>query len=231
MRVRCPWSVLRSPRLAQPRLAALLLPPEVANGEKLPQYLASIIYCNNVLEHLLRPHDAMVSMARLLKPGGMLLLKTQWLWRYHATNSYGDYFRYSPRALEYLCNQAGLNPVWSGYQQMKSGSKKLEFGGAPGKNDVPPVPLPLNTQYPTFVICYKPRRGERIVAFKEVGSTNVATHPRFCARLCPAEVGGGVIRHALHARRTWSQGTRAGRSVIGRADSGGHVHMCKSAHT
>ena len=149
---------------------------------KLDPCLVEIIYCNNVLEHVLKPHDAMVSMARLLKPGGMLLLKTQWLWRYHATETYGDYFRFSARALEYLCIQAKLNPVWSGYAQMgngKSAAKKLEVGGAPGRNDVPPVRLPLETQYPSFIICYKPRMGERQVAFEEVASKHVSVHPRF----------------------------------------------------
>jgi SAM-dependent methyltransferase len=147
---------------------------------KLDPCLVEIIYCNNVLEHLLKPHDAMISMARLLKPGGMLLLKTQWLWRYHATTTYGDYFRYSARALEYLCIQAKLNPVWSGYAQMgQSAASKVEVGGAPGDNDVPPVRLPLETQYPSFIICYKPRVGERQVAFEEVGSKHVSVHPRF----------------------------------------------------
>ena len=118
-------------------------------------------------------------MAQLLKPGGLLLLKTQFLWRYHAQKTYGDYFRFSARALEYLCIQAGLNPVWSGYQQMTKGAKKLERGGKPGATDVPPVALPLATQYPTFVICYKPRSGERHVPFEEVGLKPVADHPRF----------------------------------------------------
>ena len=54
-----------------------------------------------------------------------------------------------------------------------------EVGGAPGKNDVPPVRLPLETQYPSFVICYKPRMGERHVAFEEVASKHVSVHPRF----------------------------------------------------
>ena len=54
---------------------------------KLVPCLVEIIYCNNVLEHLLMPHRAMVSVAELLKPGGLLMLKTQWLWRYHATKT------------------------------------------------------------------------------------------------------------------------------------------------
>mgnify|MGYP004067635947 CR=1 FL=1 len=39
--------------------------------------------------------------------------------------------------------------------------------------------LPLETQYPSFIICYKPRMGERQVAFEEVASKHVSVHPRF----------------------------------------------------
>ena len=123
---------------------------------KLEPCLVEIIYCNNVLEHLLRPHDALISMAKLLKYGGLLLLKTQWLWRYHATKTYGDYFRYSARALEYLCIQSGLNPVFSGYQQMGRGggassSPKLVRGGMPGTND---VPRPLAARHAVPLVCH-----------------------------------------------------------------------------
>ena len=148
-------------------------------GAKLAPCLVELIYCNNVLEHLLMPHKAIISMAELLKPGGLLLLKTQWLWRYHAQKTYGDYFRFSARALEYLCIQAGLNPIFSGYQQMLKGAKKLVRGSRPGAPDTPPVELPLASQYPTFVICYKPRAGERHVKFEEVADQPVANHPRF----------------------------------------------------
>ena len=36
-----------------------------------------MIFSNNVLEHLLKPHDAMRTMGRLLKPGGLFAAKTQ----------------------------------------------------------------------------------------------------------------------------------------------------------
>jgi hypothetical protein len=126
-------------------------------------------------------------MGRLLKPGGLFAAKTQWLWRYHANPTYGDYFRYSARALEFLCTDAGLNPVLSGYQQMvpevdgKPVSKKLERG-SPWKHnatDVPPVRIPLETLFPSFVVCYKPRAGEKEMSFGEVGTKHVRDHPRF----------------------------------------------------
>uniref|UniRef100_A0A7S3NQX1 Methyltransferase type 11 domain-containing protein n=1 Tax=Aureoumbra lagunensis TaxID=44058 RepID=A0A7S3NQX1_9STRA len=139
--------------------------------------LVEIIWCNNVLEHLLEPHLALRTMAYLLKPGGLLILRTQWLWRYHANPSYGDYFRYSARGLEYLCIQAGLNPVNSGYHQLSKGPKKLTYGST--DLDTPPVPIPLNLLLPTFVVCYKPRLNERIVSFQEVQSLPVQQHPRF----------------------------------------------------
>lgn len=171
----------------------------------LPSCLADIVHCNNVLEHLLRPHKALRTMASLLKSGGILVMQTQWLFRYHATLTYGDYFRFSPRSLEYLCIQAGLNPVFTGFGESganmtlpgtnepvppyypkhpKGGKTVSGSGGSRGRTslDTPPHPLPLKIQHATFAVCYKPRAGERVVAFEEVGAKPVAEHPRFNLR-------------------------------------------------
>lgn len=60
----------------------------------------------SVLEHLSEPQNALNEIARILKPGGCLLLTTVWVYPYHEAPS--DYFRYNDTALRYLLNKAGL---------------------------------------------------------------------------------------------------------------------------
>lgn len=67
------------------------------------------IICLQVLEHVLRPHKVVNEIARILKPGGYLLLSAPWLHPYHGEPD--DYFRFSKDALVYLLEDSGLKII------------------------------------------------------------------------------------------------------------------------
>jgi SAM-dependent methyltransferase len=64
------------------------------------------VLCTQVLEHVPRPWEALREMARVLRPGGKLILSVPHLSPIHEAPS--DYYRYTRYGLEELCRQAGL---------------------------------------------------------------------------------------------------------------------------
>jgi SAM-dependent methyltransferase len=75
----------------------------------LPTASADTILCVSVLEHLRRPEAFLQEAARLLKPGGVLLLQVPWQWTLHEMPY--DYFRYSPPALTDMLTDSGLRDI------------------------------------------------------------------------------------------------------------------------
>lgn len=75
------------------------------------------ILCTDVLEHLPTPDVAMREFARLLAPGGKLLLATPFMYWLHEEPH--DYHRYTEHRLRMLCQECGLdvlsiNPIGGG---------------------------------------------------------------------------------------------------------------------
>lgn len=64
------------------------------------------VFSFEVLEHLPHPQRAMHEMARVLKPGGVLLLTVPHLSRLHEEPH--DYFRYTNHGLRVMLEEAGL---------------------------------------------------------------------------------------------------------------------------
>lgn len=60
----------------------------------------------SVLEHLQEPSQAIAEFARVLRPGGQLILSTVQCWEIH--QSPNDFFRFTRYGLEYLFRKAGL---------------------------------------------------------------------------------------------------------------------------
>src|SRR5581483_4352526 len=59
-----------------------------------------------VLEHVREPDDPVAEMARVLKPGGQLILTTVQCWEIHQHPN--DFFRFTRYGLSYLFEKAGL---------------------------------------------------------------------------------------------------------------------------
>ena len=67
------------------------------------------VLCTEVLEHCPDPLAALGEMGRVLRPGGRIFLTTPFLVPLHELPH--DYYRYTPPALAYLAERAGLTVV------------------------------------------------------------------------------------------------------------------------
>lgn len=72
----------------------------------LPDAQYDAIFCTQVLQHLPEPARAIREMARLLKPGGRLVISVPHLVWLH--NEPHDYWRFTHHGMRHLCEQAGL---------------------------------------------------------------------------------------------------------------------------
>lgn len=80
----------------------------LADLQMLPFADNSFDACINIvtLEHVREPGAVLAELARVLRPGGRLLLVTPMEWEEHQQPH--DYFRYTRYGLEYLLGRAGL---------------------------------------------------------------------------------------------------------------------------
>jgi SAM-dependent methyltransferase len=78
-------------------------------GLPLASSCADSVLLSDVLEHLAEPGHLLAEVARLLRPGGHLVLAVPFLYWIHEPPH--DYFRYTEFALRRLCARAGLDVV------------------------------------------------------------------------------------------------------------------------
>lgn len=78
-------------------------------GLPLRDAAADTVLLADVLEHLFRPQALLAEVARVLRPGGVLLLNVPFMYGLHEAPN--DYFRYTPYALDRMARSAGLVPV------------------------------------------------------------------------------------------------------------------------
>lgn len=55
-----------------------------------------------VLEHCVNPFAAVAELYRVVKPGGLLLVTSPFIWSWHGTRDYKDYWRFTHQAWELL---------------------------------------------------------------------------------------------------------------------------------
>lgn len=91
------------------------------DGSRKPNIIASVkalplanscvdaVLCTEVIEHIEDPGEVVGEIARLLRPGGLLMLTAPMSWSLHYEPF--DYFRFTCYGLEKLARDAGLNVV------------------------------------------------------------------------------------------------------------------------
>ncbi len=75
-------------------------------GIPLRSELADTLILADVLEHIYRPQALLAEMHRVLRPGGVALLNTPFMYWVHEAPH--DYFRYTPHALQRMAQDAGF---------------------------------------------------------------------------------------------------------------------------
>lgn len=97
-----PWKRFRSLNYPEFDLCAPL-EPELRGG-------FDVVLCEQVIEHVIDPRAAAENLRGLVRPGGHVIVSTPFLIRVHELPLYGmmDYWRFTPRGLRTLLEQAGL---------------------------------------------------------------------------------------------------------------------------
>ncbi|HLD32525.1 MAG TPA: class I SAM-dependent methyltransferase [Candidatus Peribacteraceae bacterium] len=70
-----------------------------------------VVLCTEVLEHLHTPSQAIAEFNRILKPGGLLLLSTRFIFPIH--DAPGDYYRFTKYGLQYLLREFAIEELKS----------------------------------------------------------------------------------------------------------------------
>jgi SAM-dependent methyltransferase len=95
-------------------------PGSLPDDIPLPPHAFDLVIATEVLEHVERDTEAAKSLARLLKPGGVLLVTVpahQWMWTVHDEMNH-HFRRYSKTGLRRVIEGADLHISWLSFQMV-----------------------------------------------------------------------------------------------------------------
>lgn len=105
--------------------------PHIADGTY------DVVFTLDVFEHLERPWDAAAECVRIVKPGGLLIHRTLFAYRYHPSPI--DYWRFTSQALEFLFTRGGdVETLTKGYELLHRRADR-RGGKQAGARDRPPI--------------------------------------------------------------------------------------------
>lgn len=78
---------------------------DICHCPDVPDASYDVVMSFDVFEHVERPWDAALECIRILRPGGLMIHRTLFAYRYHPCPV--DYWRFSAQGLEYLFNRTG----------------------------------------------------------------------------------------------------------------------------
>jgi len=78
---------------------------------QLPENTYDLIIVSQTLEHIYDFTKAILECSRILKPNGYLIIDCPFMYPYHGTSDYGDYWRISHQALRKQLTHAGLQVI------------------------------------------------------------------------------------------------------------------------
>ena len=108
---------------------------DICHCPEIPDDRYDVVASFDVFEHLERPWDAATECIRVTRPGGLLVHRTLFAYRYHPSPV--DYWRFSAQGLAHLFTRSGdVEPLVSGYDLR---IRRRNAQGDPGHLlDVPP---------------------------------------------------------------------------------------------
>jgi SAM-dependent methyltransferase len=99
----------------------------LASGDKAGTY--ATVISSSTLEHVRNPWTFFAAVAKLLAPGGLLVLATPFKWMIHGDPE-NDHWRFTEHGLLILTKDAGLDRLESGYHDFNDHSRVMTYVAA-----------------------------------------------------------------------------------------------------